>query len=1724
MVRRLIAGILLAFAPLLAAQELFFETPRVFIDGNVRFPQLSSTDRGGVLVYQELLQQEEDSGLVEVLLRFSTSGRDWSPARRLAAGIRYEGASVPPVFDLAATDEGEMLLAISDFELSAPGESRSVITLQLSADFGRSFREVEVFSGDIRLVNPRVFASADGGWYLVLEELVALAGANRLLYAYSDDGLDWSELRAFPVNLDQTGTQSDVTHIGSGSRDLFLFVGENIAAPTGTGPIGTSGEPVPFPDLPQVYAVYTDDSGVSWSATDPETGIEAAPRASVAASVSLDNVNQDELIPFFYLRSNYDIWPALGMIGSWTDLEMQRPDVSSVGSTGIAMAFEAGLRFSSQNTRQLAYVELSRDGNISGQIELITASSLDNVRVSYNQPRLVEFDGTPVLTAYIDPQRGGDVEVYQRTRLGWRRRAVAEDQFAAFPTVAEINDNLHVFWHGRTDSEPGLPTRMVDLEPDQRTLPPVVSGVNFGLGERSAQSVARFSWVPRTDASGVVGYSTLWSRSPDDVAPRSTASVSGTSAAFDATADGRWYLHIRAVDRAGNWSPQETVSFFRDTTPPAPVAFDQPPLDDEGFLTSNTFRLTWEAPELDVSGGPEIVDRYLYDFVRVGGPSTEPATFPVFEPRVPVVTESPLVQRNNYDNGLWALSVQAIDSVGNVGEAAVLYFRLNKYVPVTLITTLTAIEDPLGRYTIDIVGRGFTANGEIVQVILDQDRQPPYDLVYDQNDPGFQVFDDRSMSGPLLDAVETGSYFVGLVHSERGLEFSRSRLTIEQNGTVKFGNFTVLRAPEFSAAGFARVLAPVNLLAWVVVALLLVIAFFSGSRAVVIAREGVLLRHEARALITGGPLAIEEKQRRVMEMQKQGMGLRVKFTLFIVALVVAVVGGLAVGLGTVTLNSQRDVLVGGLKDRVDVLMESIAAPAGDALLDPLFNQGDIDALPTRTRAMDEALYATVTGPLDQFAPDEFPDSFNYVWGTNDPVLEAQGAGDEVVEDLLSTRAAAGIERTPVSPGNSLFFGRTRLDDPATQRITVMAEVVDRIGRERLGSLIQSREIEFAQADALRRQIADLPAGADTTRLEQQRQQSLRSFRSLDDQVRSQLTEIGLDAAALIRYHSLDGEFSYGVPESLDELEGDILSARDALAEKPEQAVLLDSPVLSVPQFLPTAFDADLSDHIFYQVAVEPDISDLPTDAEALAALDGANLDTISYFRGAVRLGVTTELIVEQIAESRGSIIRVTALIAALAILAGVFGALLLATLVVRPIDELVRGVEKIGSTKDKTTLTEDPIEVKSRDELFRLADAVNEMSEGLAAAAAADKDLKATSDLQKMFIPLETDGSRKLTYAKQEYEDVAFFGYYEGADALSGDYFTWVELSEARPGSFAFIKCDVAGHGVKAAFIMSEVATMFANRVSDWNAKGARIDVVKYLQDVNTHLNDFGFAGIFAAMTVGILDSSTGKIDLSHAGDTEQRIFRSRTMRVDEEELNLDAPATGGIPPFMLTPETYRRYAFRLDAGDIMLLATDGIEESARYLRGDEFDRRTGQYTMLFPTEEERDEVFANVPERFHYSMLWDEKEHFVREDFSTERLVAIVEQVMAQGTYQLERGTTRNPDERLHFDYSGLPPTGESLVTAVMAAEKVWRLDRAPRGADVELVRVDTRVAAFMEERLSNYKQLFGEPVPVEERPDYNEALDNPEKAIQKEYVYFAGLLEEEQQDDLTILTIRKK
>ncbi|MDR1624941.1 MAG: SpoIIE family protein phosphatase, partial [Spirochaetia bacterium] len=475
----------------------------------------------------------------------------------------------------------------------------------------------------------------------------------------------------------------------------------------------------------------------------------------------------------------------------------------------------------------------------------------------------------------------------------------------------------------------------------------------------------------------------------------------------------------------------------------------------------------------------------------------------------------------------------------------------------------------------------------------------------------------------------------------------------------------------------------------------------------------------------------------------------------------------------------------------------------------------------------------------------------------------------------------------------------------------------------------------------------------------------------------------------------------------------------------------------------------------------------------------------TYYRGLVRLGVSTETILAQLSTSRRIVVLITAGIALLAVVIGVVGAMILASITIIPIRRLVQGVEKISATEDKESLRDYSIDVKTRDEINDLAEAINQMTHGLARAAAASKDLTVGKEIQKMFIPLEIGSSgKKMTTGKIETPQIEFFGYYEGAKGVSGDYFEYRKLDE---DNYAFIKCDVSGKGVPAALIMVQVATVFISYFKDHDMTKGRVNMVPLLYRINDIVESLGFKGRFAAMTLGVLNVKTGISNVTHAGDRVLNIYDSAKKTFAQRLMN-DSPATGVFPNFMVEMKSpFEQTQIRLNPGDINMLFTDGVEESHRKLRRPNFE------VMQLPPAKEGDEPIED-------------------EMLGNDRIKSIFESAMDQGKFLLEKMDNPVPNEQLVFDFSGCEPTAETVVKALVSVEKLWRIYPHPSANETNRVMVDKVVDDFLKKTFSLYSMYFSHPI------------ENPNPEEYPNYNFYTHLMEDDQYDDLTLLAVRKK
>jgi hypothetical protein len=1287
----------------------------------------------------------------------------------------------------------------------------------------------------------------------------------------------------------------------------------------------------------QLYLTYSEDGGYTWSAPRRLLLTESIPEEQFEAGISTN----------------------------------QRPFLSVLDGD-LAVVWE---RQRGASPPQIYFARIRPDGTVVGEAEAVTQG-----QGAAHFPRIVNLGGKTLLF-WFDSRRGEDhIFFAEKKGIRWEETDLSDMAGASiFAYPVEVHAQLYVFWENRV----GNNSRLVFLAPDQTVSPPVVRPVGFDPARPSRRDTVQIEWTLPQDPSGLAGVDYLWTQNPGEPLARELRLLTEpTFVQLEADRDGTWFFRLAVQDYAGNWSEPRTVRYIRDTTPPARPTVLPPETDDAGFVYANTFTVQWRAPESE-----EPIAGYSYSLVYLGSSGTEQqAAEPKLSPQV--LTKVPqALSYNNLDDGLWAFSVSALDTAGNLSEPDTVLLRLNKYIPVTYISSVKTQSDALGSLSVNIGGRGFSEGGLVNHVILDQDGAPPYDYSFPLDQGSYEVVSDRLIRGLTLVDIEEGLYRVGVVHPTRGTAFTAPVLRIESPGTVKFGDFSFVYRPWHSVHLAARSITAGNLV------LLLVLVFLAGALLVSarklagIAQESRLLRHEVLAVLRG-EVSVARKEEKMEELRRRGVSLRVKFTLLVMILVLIVVLMVSISLGLFMIQRQRQSLTEGFRQRTEILLGSIASSAENSL--PIQDRIELGLLPDQIASMEEAEYVTITG---EGVND--PEHFDYVWASNDANIneKLQGGafnqetvGEVRIEDDLSP-LLADLQR--------------RVNNAARQRVAGLAEEINRLSAEARQLALRSR-----------------------TDVEAQRQLQLiqQQIGTLDSQILQELREIG-------------------------------------------------SETVSFPRFDPQQL---LPFYIFYRPVVyrQP----------------GQDI----YFRGAVRLGVSTEKIRSELAASQRNLIFRTGIIALIAAGLGLLGAILMAAITINPINKLVAGVAVIRDTEDKEELREHVIDVRSKDEIGMLATTVNQMTQALVKAAIASKDLTVGKEVQKMFIPLAPDAKGgKGTTGGEEDDNIEIFGFYEGAKGVSGDYFDYRKLTDQY---YAVILCDVAGKGVPAALIMVEVATIFSTYFRNWTPKspGLKIDQLAYL--INDLVEERGFKGRFAALALAIVNSATGKSYFVNAGLLAKlHVYRAAEGKLVIHKLP-ESPATGVFPSDLLKMQAgFKLVAQQLQAGDTVFLFTDGIEEAKRLFRNERFQP-----------------VVCDEPD------LEENQEHggthlkgSNNEELGLHRIYEIINSVFNRRIFTLIKYHNPVANEELTFDFSSCQGSVEEAVLAMVAVEKVFRLYPDPAATVEDRVIVDKNIDGFLKKHFDQYARYFKAPLAGEENGST---------------VTYTQLKEDEQYDDLTVLAIRKK
>jgi len=1513
------------------AGKYYWEAPTRINSKNTYFLHSASHADKSLAVWQEVVPSSGGDGVLYVSLAVYSNGK-WQTHERITPAIHY-GVIVPSITSATIGKDGSVVVA-------AITEKNKVVIYK-SKDEDRSFEEASIELPSNDFSSPYITSTSDGSYLLFLSK-----GSNErfsLFTSFSENGREWGELKSF---------------VSSNVSDR-AFLPTHASSPT-----GKTSDVVVFQAIVsingrksyQLFSTRSVDGGRTF----------AFPQ----------QITQD---------ANY---------------QNERPDIKPFNSKNHFILTWERTRNRSNNV-SVAFLLMDSNG-----LPQAPPSDIFSGAGKAINPKILVLKQTPIITWTHENDGRSDVYVYDaETDEAEKIRSMPHSMLFSRPY--NIAGNLELLWQ-----EGGETKHIMHVRPDNSVQKArLIGSVEEGKNKKKLLKV-KVS-IP-SDSSGIAGYSYAWAKDapPTEVREEVQKYPTDTELTFQPEEDGDWYVGVKVKDYAGNWSKISSVACIIDTTPPVPPEFELLELDEDGYCTSNTLRLGWKAPEIDEKGRDEEqikgytwsiehvnLSRFYNEFFILFRENhlelTDDALQGFLKERVnikgslPLFTreKNPYVDLKNYDNGIYALSVAAIDEAGNIGKPGVKFFALNKFVAYTVITNVDVAKEPGGAFSLSFSGRGFRERGDITEVILDKDGRAPYDLVLKQGE--FSIVSDRLVSKIKVDDLEAGEYRLGVSHPSRGLYFASSRITVTEMGTIKFGNFDY----EYKHKWYvdANVSGLFNFSFYVRVALFCLLFFSIALYVIGVAKivgEYKELQLELYLVLKGDGMSDKQKAKKSKEIRTRGVGLRFKLVLFTLMLVISIILVLAIPLLNHFSKTQKSLLANSLVSKTETVLENIVSSSRSYLQEK--NILELALLTTQANDIDDVIFSTITSKHQ----DAKKEGYDFVWASSDT-----GIANHIDTDTLQL----GQSKLKGYMEEDLNEKLAGLNEEASEYIGELSRLVADLNKEALNYV-------FKQDDASKEKRDEIQA----------------AIRQTEEQITERLKGL-----------ANDGMGSY-------------------------------------PEFDATNLSRDQIDYLFYK-----------------PILYRQSGDDASFVHGVVYLKVSIENLLNQVQEKQREVLAITLTISLIALFAGILGAWILATIITRPLKALAVHVAMIRDTEDKEKLAGKSMKLRQKDEVGLLAEIINEMTENLIKSAAAAKDLTVGKEIQKMFIPLDTDATgRKLISGKRVDEHIEFFGYYEGAKGVSGDYFDYIKLDDRH---YAIIKCDVSGKGVPASLIMVEVATLFSNYFKDWTFKKNGFNMSGIVGQINDAIETRGFKGRFAAFTLCIFDSMTGSAYFCNAGDNIINIYDSHEKKM--KEIVLKETAAAGVFPTMLVDMKggFPVEKITVKPGDILFLYTDGIEEAKRMFR------------------DENLQVIVCSGEEGMKEGDWHET-HVVgesSEEMGKERVQAIIEAVLEKKVFRLKKLHNPIKDEEFTFDFTKCEGSIQEAILALVSVEKIFRLYQDKTATNFDYVIVDKQVDLFLNKHFLQY------PVYCLNREPH------PEWA---EYLYYTNIRQDEQYDDLTILAVKKR
>jgi serine phosphatase RsbU (regulator of sigma subunit)/anti-sigma regulatory factor (Ser/Thr protein kinase) len=256
---------------------------------------------------------------------------------------------------------------------------------------------------------------------------------------------------------------------------------------------------------------------------------------------------------------------------------------------------------------------------------------------------------------------------------------------------------------------------------------------------------------------------------------------------------------------------------------------------------------------------------------------------------------------------------------------------------------------------------------------------------------------------------------------------------------------------------------------------------------------------------------------------------------------------------------------------------------------------------------------------------------------------------------------------------------------------------------------------------------------------------------------------------------------------------------------------------------------------------------------------------------------------------------------------GVVAATVFMSMLLRPMDTIRQGLERIGRGDLET-----PVKIRDRTEFGLLAATMNDMSQRLRVAQEEHvekerlaREVELAKEIQSSLLP-----SEKLCA-----NGFVIDGAQRSAAEVGGDYYDVFPLSDGRIG---VVIADVSGKGLAGCLVTSMLSALL-RAFRDTEASPSALIV-----RLENTLKDSLRPGTFITMFYGILDPATGNFTFASAGHSPLLIHRAS----GESEWYQTAGIPVGAVRSGALARTLRDQRVVLGANDFAVQFTDGINEA----------------------------------------------------------------------------------------------------------------------------------------------------------------------------------------------------